>query len=206
MLRSKSFALFAPLALVLAAGLAHATDAGVEIGTAAPAFKLTDTNGKTHQLSDFKGKYVVLEWLNYDCPFVKKHYGADNMQGTQKKAEEKKAVWLSIVSSAKGKQGNYSPAELNKMSAERRASPTAILIDENGTVGHLYDAKTTPHMFVIDPKGTLIYKGAIDDKPSTDKEDIAGSKNYVLAALNESMSGKKVTDSSTKPYGCGVKY
>ena len=206
MLRLSSLSLLASLTLVVAATQAPVAHADVEIGKAAPGFKLTDTNGKTHQLSDFKGKYVVLEWLNYDCPFVKKHYGSGNMQSTQKKAEAKKAVWLSIVSSAKGKQGNYAAAELNKMSEERKATPTAILVDEDGTVGHLYDAKTTPHMFIINPKGTLIYKGAIDDKASTDAEDIKGAKNYVLMALDEATAGKNVTDSSTKPYGCGVKY
>lgn len=176
------------------------------VGSPAPAFTLTDTNGKQHNLSDFKGKYVVLEWVNLGCPFVKKHYESGNMQATQKKAVEKGVVWLSVNSSAKWKQGNLSPAAWNEEIADRKMSSTAVLLDESGEVGKSYGAKTTPHMYVVNPDGILIYKGAIDDKPSTNKADIAGARNYVLAALDESMAGKPVSTASTQSYGCSVKY
>ena len=141
---------------------------------AAPNFTLTDTNGQKHSLSDYKGKFVVLEWFNPDCPFVKKHYNSGNMPNLQKQYTAKGVVWLSIDSSAPGEQGNYPPQGLNKFMTDKGASPTAVFVDTDGKVGHLYDAQTTPHMFVIDPKGILIYQGAIDDTPSA---DIAGFKN-----------------------------
>jgi peroxiredoxin len=183
----------------------HAGAAAV-VGQPAPAFSLTDTNGKPESLADFQGKYVVLEWVNHDCPFVKKHYGSGNMQRLQKKYVDEGVVWLSINSSAPGKQGNYAPVKWNEMSAAAKAVPTAVLLDPEGTVGHAYGAKTTPHMYVIDPKGTLVYAGAIDDKPSTDPDDIAGARNYVEEALGEAMAGKSITTASSTPYGCSVKY
>ena len=176
------------------------------VGSPAPAFTLTDTNGKQRKLSDFKGKYVVLEWVNFGCPFVKKHYGSGNMQATQKKAVDKGAVWLSVCSSAEGKQGHMSAADWNEQIAERKLASTAVLIDESGAVGKSYGAKTTPHMYIINPDGVLIYKGAIDDKPTTSQDDIPGARNYVLAALDESMAGKAVSTASTRAYGCSVKY
>jgi len=176
------------------------------IGKTAPDFTLTDSNGKSHKLSDFRGKHVVLEWLNPDCPFVKKHYGSGNMQKLQKEATAQGVVWLSIVSSAPGNQGNYPPAEHNKLAKEKGANSTAILLDADGTVGKLYRAKTTPHMFVIGPKGEKLYDGAIDDKPTADQADVKGAKNYVMAALKEAKAGKKVTNPTTQPYGCSVKY
>jgi peroxiredoxin len=176
------------------------------VGKPAPDFKLTDSNGKARSLSDFKGKFVVLEWVNFDCPFVKKHYESNNMQKLQKEFTGKKVAWLSINSSAKGKQGNFAPADINAKIKERKASPTAYLIDEDGTVGRLYGAKSTPHMFVIDSKGVLVYAGAIDDNNSADAADAAKAKNYVREALNASMKGKPVAEASTKAYGCGVKY
>jgi peroxiredoxin len=183
-----------------------ATAAVAEIQKSAPDFSLTGIDGKTYRLSDFKGKYVVLEWNNVDCPFVKKHYGSGNMQALQKKYTEKGVVWLTICSSAAGKQGYYEPAALVEKTKENKTASTAYLRDPDGTVGRLYGAKTTPHMFVINPEGVLIYAGAIDDKPSPDPNDIAKASNYVAACLDESMAGKAITTASTTSYGCGVKY
>ncbi len=176
------------------------------IGSPAPALTLTDTRGKQHNLADYKGKYVVLEWVNLGCPFVKKHYESGNMQATQKKAVEKGVVWLSVCSSAKWKQGHLSAAGWNEEIADRKMASTAVLIDESGEVGRTYGAKTTPHMYVVNPEGILIYKGAIDDKPTTNKDTIPGARNHVLAALDESMAGKPVSMASTTSYGCSVKY
>ena len=176
------------------------------IGSPAPSFTLTDSKGKQHNLADFKGKYVVLEWVNLGCPFVKKHYESGNMQATQKKAVDKGVVWLSVCSSAKWKQGNLSPAGWNDEIADRKMASTAVLLDESGAVGRAYGAKTTPHMYIVNPDGVLIYKGAIDDKPTSNKDSIPGARNYVLAALDESMAGKPVSTASTTPYGCSVKY
>jgi hypothetical protein len=176
------------------------------IGSPAPDFTLTDTRGQKRSLADFKGKYVVLEWVNLGCPFVKKHYDSGNMQATQNKAAAKGVVWLSVCSSAEKLQGNMAPDAWNKEISRRKIASAAVLLDGDGTVGRAYGAKTTPHMFVINPKGVLIYKGAIDDKPSTDQADIPGAKNYVLAALDESMAGRPVSTSATPSYGCSVKY
>ena len=173
---------------------------------AAPNFTLTDTNGQKHSLADYKGKFVVLEWFNPDCPFVKKHYNSGNMPNLQKQYTAKGVIWLSINSSAPGKQGNYTPQGFNKFMADKGASPTAVLLDTDGKVARLYDAQTTPHMFVIDPKGMLIYQGAIDDTPGTDIADLKTAKNYVSAALDAAMNGKPVAVSTTKSYGCSIKY
>lgn len=204
--RGARFALLAALcgAALLAAPRPAAADAVV--GQAAPAFTLTGTDGKTYALESFQGKYVVLEWLNHDCPFVKKHYGSGNMQKLQKKYTAQGVVWLSINSSAPGKQGNYPPDEANALTAEKKASPSAVLLDPDGTVGRAYGAKTTPHMFVIDPQGTLLYAGGIDDKPSTDPADVASARNHVDQALTEALAGKTVTVATSTPYGCSVKY
>jgi peroxiredoxin len=180
--------------------------ADVKTGDPAPNFSLTDTNGQSHSLTDLKGKYVVLEWYNPDCPFVKKHYDSGNMQALQKEFADKGVVWLMVSSSSTGKEGNYSSEEFNKILKDQKANDTALLLDSNGEVGKLYGAKTTPHMFVINSEGVLIYQGAIDDKPSTDTADIATSKNYVRDALNEAMRGTEVAMSTTKSYGCSVKY
>ncbi|MBY0274883.1 thioredoxin family protein [Candidatus Binatia bacterium] len=176
------------------------------VGQAAPAFTLTGTDGQPHALSEYAGKYVVLEWLNHDCPFVRKHYGSGNMQKLQKKWTAQDVVWLSINSSAPGKQGNYPPEEANELTKEKGAAPTAVLLDPEGTVGRAYGAKTTPHMFIVDPKGVLIYAGGIDDKPSTDPADVAGARNHVDQALTEALAGKSVTIATSTPYGCSVKY
>ena len=191
------------LALLVAAGTAVAAP---QIGQPAPEFTLTDSNGQSHNLSDFKGKFVVLEWLNHGCPFVQKHYDGGNMQGLQKEYTGKDVVWLSIASSAPGKQGNMSPEETNKTKEEKGAAPTAVLIDADGTVGKLYDAKVTPELFVINPEGTLVYMGAIDDKKSVDAADVAGARNYVKQALDEAMAANPVSTPQTEAYGCSVKY
>lgn len=192
---------FAILILISGAALAQ-----VVSGQAAPNFTLKDSNGHKLSLSDFKGKFVVLEWFNPDCPFVKKHYNSGNMPNLQKHYTAKGVIWLSIDSSAAGKEGYYPSQGLNKFMADKGGAPTAIFADSEGQAGHLYGAQSTPHMFVIDPKGTLIYQGAIDDTPSTDIADIKTAKNYVSGALDAVMNGKPVAVSTTKSYGCGVKY
>lgn len=181
-------------------------DEAVGVGKSAPNFTLTDTYGKSHSLSDFKGKFVVLEWVNFGCPFVVKHYGSNNMQSLQKKYTAKNVVWLSINSSAQGKEGYFTADEVNTKIKEQKGAATHYLLDTDGKVGKMFDAKTTPHMFVIDPSGKLIYAGAIDDKASTDQADVKTAKNYVSQALDEAMAGKEVSTKSVKAYGCKVKY
>ena len=180
--------------------------AEVQVGKQVPEFALTDTNGKTHHLSDYKGKYIVLEWYQPDCPFVRKHYNSGNMQALQKEYVAKGVVWLSIDSSAAGQEGYYPSAELNQISTKSGAVRTALLLDADGKVGHLFGAKTTPDMYIINPQGVLVYQGAIDDKPSTDLADVKTAKNYVKSALNAVMGGQTVATASTRPYGCSVKY
>jgi peroxiredoxin len=189
-----------------AVALAASACAAPEVGKPAPDFTLSDLSGKTHELSDYKGKYVVLEWVNFGCPFVKKQYGSENMQHLQREFTDKGVVWLSICSSAPGKQGNETPDAAKKGISKFGWAASAYLSDEDGKVGRLYNAKTTPDMFVVDPKGTLIYAGAIDDKPTPDPATIKGSNNYVKAALTEATAGKPVSVPTTKPYGCSVKY
>jgi peroxiredoxin len=176
------------------------------IDAAAPDFSLADIHGKKHTLSDCKGKFVVLEWNNWDCPFVKKHYNSHNMQHLQKRYTDKDVVWFTICSSAPGKQGYYGADDLQKKYKSAKSAATAYLVDPDGRVGRLYGAKTTPHMFVIDPEGKLIYAGAIDNKKSTNPKDIEGATNYVEAALDAAMAGKAVKTKSSPPYGCSVKY
>jgi peroxiredoxin len=175
-------------------------------GTQAPDFKGTDSNGVTHSLSQYRGKYVVLEWANKGCPYEQKHYLSGNMEALQKEWTDKGVIWLSILSSAPGEQGNVTPAEENQYLKQMHAAPTAAILDPSGSIGRLYQAKTTPHIFVIDPTGKLIYQGAIDDKPTTDLADIKTAHNYLNEALNAAMSGKPVPIASTRPYGCSVKY
>ncbi|MBB6145247.1 peroxiredoxin [Silvibacterium bohemicum] len=178
----------------------------IRVGDAAPDFTGTDSHGQTHKLSEYKGKYVVLEWTNNGCPYTIKHYSSGNMQSLQKQWTAKGVVWLTILSSAQGGQGYMTATQENAYIAKVHADPTAALLDPNGDIGHLYAAKTTPHMFVIDPSGKLIYDGAIDDHPTTDTADIPASKNYVSAALAEAMAGQAVATAYTRPYGCSVKY
>jgi peroxiredoxin len=180
--------------------------AEVSTGKEAPAFTLADADGKSHSLSDFKGKYVVLEWVNHGCPFVKKHYDSGNMQKLQKEFTEKGVVWLAICSSAKGKQGFAEPEQIKKMVEDKKAVHTAYLVDSDGRVGRAYGAKTTPHMFVVDPEGKLIYQGAIDSVRSADSADIPDATNYVMECLNSAMKGEPIANATTKPYGCSVKY
>ena len=180
--------------------------AAVEIGKPAPDFTGTDTNGKQHKLSDFKGKIVVLEWTNPECPFVVKHYGSKNMQKLQETYTAKDVVWLTINSSAEGKQGNQTPEAANKYIADKGAKATARLLDPTGVIGKAYDAKVTPHMFVIDKEGNVVYNGAIDDNDNSVPEDAATAHNYVAAALDSTLAGEPVDKAQTKPYGCGVKY
>lgn len=191
---------------VLAGGVVAFAAAQAVVGEPAPAFTATDSNGKPESLADFKGKWVVLEWTNDECPFVKKHYGSGNMQKLQKLFTGKGVTWLSVVSSAPGQQGFVDGARANSLTKERGAVPSAVLLDPQGTLGRLYGARTTPHMYVIDPQGKLVYNGAIDDKPSTDQADIAAARNYVSAALEQAMAGKAVAVASSAPYGCAVKY
>lgn len=180
--------------------------AAPEPGKPAPDFVAVDSAGKTVKLSDYKGKTVVLEWTNHDCPYVKKHYSTGNMQQLQKDAAAKNIVWLSIVSSAPGQQGHVDGPAAEKLTATRAAAPAAVLLDADGKVGRLFDARTTPHMYVIKPDGKLAYAGAIDDKPSTDTADIATARNHVKAALEAVAAGKPVDPSVTRAYGCSVKY
>jgi peroxiredoxin len=179
---------------------------GPKVGAPAPNFSLPAADGKTYSLGDFKGKYVVLEWFNPGCPFVQKHYKSDNMQNLQKELTGKGVAWLTIDSSAPGNQGYLTPADANKQVAEWKIDSTALLLDPNGKVGHEYGATNTPHMYVIDPSGKLIYSGAIDDKPSTDLDDVKTANNYVKDALEEAMAGKPVATPTSRAYGCSIKY
>lgn len=180
--------------------------ASVEVGQMAPDFTATDIHGKEFKLSDQAGKIVVLEWSNPGCPFVKKHYESNNMQTLQQSATDKGVVWVSVVSSAKDKQGNMTAEEAVKYEESAGTHASARILDESGEIGKMYDAKTTPHMFVIGKDGKLAYAGAIDDNPSPDPKTIEGSKNYVMAAIDDLEAGRSVETSTTAPYGCSVKY
>ncbi len=199
-------------AMVMAQGancgghLAVAAEPSARVSAPAPDFNATDSYGKSRKLSDQKGKIVVLEWTNDGCPFVGKHYGSGNMQALQKKYTGQGVVWFTVVSSAPGTQGYVGPAEANRDTERRGAAPSAVLLDPTGALGHLYGAQATPHMYVIDPQGQLVYMGAIDDMPSVDPSDVARAKNYVAAAIEEVKLGKRVSVPATKAYGCSVKY
>jgi peroxiredoxin len=196
-------------ALVCGAALALAALpalANVEPGTMAPDFSVKDLAGKDRKLSEFKGKTVVLEWHNPNCPFVKKHYDSANMQGLQGGYGERGVVWLAINSTNPNASDYMTPAALGSWLADKKAKPTAYLMDESGKVGKQYGAKTTPHMWVIDASGKVVYAGGIDDKRSTRVDDVATAKNFVRAALDETLAGKPVTVASATPYGCTVKY
>jgi len=178
----------------------------VRVGEAAPNFTATDSNGHPQSLAQYKGRYVVLEWHNQGCPYTKKHYESGNMQKLQKLWTGKGVIWFTVISSAPGEQGYVDAAQENEYVKRMNAAPTAVLLDPSGNLGHLYGAKTTPHMFVINPQGQVIYDGAIDDKSTSDAADISGATNYVTAALEESMAGKQVAVATSRPYGCSVKY
>ena len=180
--------------------------ADLQVGKPAPNFRLKDVNGRLVSLADFRGKTVVLEWNNPDCPSVRKHYESGNMQRTQAAATASGAAWLTINSSGEGRQGHMSPAEAKAFTASQQSRRTAYLLDPTGAVGISYGAKTTPHMYIVNPGGSLVYRGGIDDKPSTDQADIAGARNHVLVALGELKAGKSVSVPTTRPYGCAVKY
>jgi peroxiredoxin len=199
-LLSRIAILFSAIVFLITTALA------VKVGDPAPGFTAIDSHGKPQKLSDYKGKYVVLEWHNQGCPYTRKHYESGNMQQLQKKWTDKGVVWFTVISSGPGMQGFVTPTQEDEYLQKMHASPTAVLMDVTGTLGHLYDAKTTPEMFVISPDGTVVYEGAIDDHPTTDQKDIAGAKNYVDAALSEAMASKPVAEAATRPYGCSVKY
>lgn len=183
-----------------------ASPQSARVGASAPAFTATDSHGQTQSLQQYRGKYVVLEWHNQGCPYTRKHYVSGNMQSLQKEWTAKGVVWFTVISSAPGTQGYVTPPEENAYLARMHAAPTAVLLDPDGKVGRLYNAKTTPQMFVIDPLGKLIYDGAIDNKPTVDPEDIRGADNYVSDALTAAMAGKPVATPYSRSYGCSVKY
>jgi peroxiredoxin len=177
-----------------------------KVGQPAPDFSATASNGKTYHLADYRGKFVVLEWHNNGCPYTQKHYVSGNMQQLQKRWTAQGVVWFTVISSAPRDQGYVTAGQENDYVAKMHAAPTAALLDPAGAVGHLYDAKTTPQMIVINPQGVMIYDGAIDNRPTSDLGDIAGATNYVNLALEQAMAGKPVATAATRPYGCSVKY
>ena len=197
--------LLAAAALVML-GSMPALAQSAAVGQAAPAFELVDTQGRAVKLADFKGKHVVLEWTNPGCPFVVKHYGSQNMQSLQKEAGAKQVVWLSISSTAQGHYDYLAPAALAAQYQGWGAAPAAMLMDDSGKVGRAYGARTTPHMYVIDPQGVLVYAGGIDDKRGTNPADVKTAKNFVRAALADSLAGKPVATPTAAPYGCSIKY
>ena len=201
--RMKTFLMTALMAVFAFTGTANAE---AVVGEPAPEFTATDTNGVEHSLSDFRGKNVVLEWSNHECPIVVKHYESGNMQKLQKQATDNGTVWITIVSSAEGKQGFTTAEQANKIMEEAGAASTARILDPSGEIGKLYGAKTTPHMFVINAEGVVAYAGAIDSDSSFKQSAIEGATNYVMDALNAIESGEEIKVASTNPYGCSVKY
>jgi len=191
------------LALLLVAALPAQA---ATVGAAAPEFALENVAGGNLKLAQYRGKYVVLEWVNPECPYVRKHYGSANMQRLQRDYTARDVVWLSINSTRAGHAEYKAPAEMAGWMKQMNAAPTATLLDPKGDAGRAYGARTTPHMYIVDPKGVLVYAGGIDDKRSTDPEDIKTSRNYVRAAMDELLAGKPVSQASTAPYGCSVKY
>ncbi len=180
--------------------------AAVRVGAPAPDFTGVDTQGKTHRLADYRGKTVVLEWTNHDCPYVRKHYGAGNMQDQQREAAAQGVIWLSVISSAPGQQGHVSPAEADELTRSRSAAPHAVLLDPEGQIGRAYGAKTTPHMYLIDEAGQLVYMGGIDSITTANPADIPRATQYVRVALQERAAGQSISAPVTRPYGCSVKY
>ncbi len=191
------------LALLVFSGYSAASP---EIGKKSPDFTAVDSHGNEIRLSQFLGKVVVLEWTNHECPYVRKHYRTGNMQSLQKEATDQDVVWLSIISSAPGRQGYLTGQQANALTTKRKAFPSAVLLDAKGDIGHAYGATATPNMFVIDKVGNLVYKGAIDNKPSASTSDVKTAKNYVRAALQAIAAGKSLQKSVSRPYGCTIKY
>ncbi len=200
----------AGLTMVAAGGLTALSTrpalAAPQVGKPAPEFTAVDSNGKTHKLSELRGKLVALEWTNHDCPYVRKHYNAGNMQAIQKQAADVGIVWLTVISSPPGEQGNVTPEKANELTQTRKASPAAVLIDPKGEVGRAYDARVTPHMFLINAEGTLVYMGGIDSIPSTRADDIEKATPYFRDAITAAAKGEPVKNAVTRPYGCTVKY
>ena len=186
--------------------LAMDVQASPQIGKQAPEISGKSSNGETLKLSDYKGKVVVLEWTNHQCPYVGKHYDSGNMQALQTEATSKEVVWLSVISSAPGRQGHVSPEMANKLTVDRKAAPSGIILDASGEIGRIYKATATPNMFIINKSGKLVYKGAIDNRPSANPGDVEGAENYVRSALTALEQGQPVKKSVTRPYGCSVKY
>ena len=199
-----------PLATVLVAATLTLCSTGLgfaqKVGDSAPNFHANDSMGRTQTLDQYRGKFVVLEWTNRDCPYTKKQYSSDNMQKLQKEWGAKGVVWLTVLSSAPGQDGYVTAAQENAWMKKIGADPHAAILDPSGSLGHLYDAKTTPDMYVINPEGKLVYSGAIDNKPTTELADVKGADNYVSNALEAAMAGKSVQPDYTRPYGCNVKY
>ena len=195
-----------PVLTTLLLALATTAGAALKTGQPAPDFTGVDTRGERHALSDYRGKTVVLEWTNHDCPYVRKHYTGGNMQQQQRAATGQGVVWLSIISSAPGKQGHVTPARADALTEQRDAAPSAVILDENGDIGRQYGARTTPHMYIIDADGRLAYMGGIDSIASSNPADIDKAAQYIPAALAAVMAGKPVAQSVTRPYGCSVKY
>jgi peroxiredoxin len=202
----KDSLLFSCSAFIAVALLTTQLFAAAKVGDTAPAFSEAASDGKTYNLSSYQGKFVVLEWHNQGCPYTAKHYESGNMQKLQKEWTGKGVTWFTVISSAPGTQGYVNASDENSYLTKMKAAPTAALLDPSGQLGHMYGAKTTPHMFVINPQGRLIYDGAIDDRPTTDESDVNRAKNYVSLALDEAMAGKTVSTATTRPYGCSVKY
>ena len=194
------------ISFLLMLAVAGTAPAMVKVGEAAPEFTGTDTEGRQHTLGDYRGKFLVLEWTNHDCPYVRKHYDAGNMQAQQQEAAAQGVAWLSIISSAPGKQGHVSPAQADQLTTQRNAAPSAVLLDDGGEIGRLYGAKTTPHMYIIDPEGDLVYMGGIDSIASASPDDIGKATQYVRVALDEALAGKAIGTPVSRPYGCSVKY
>jgi len=192
----------------LLAALMFAATAAVAgtVGKPAPEFTLNDLSGKPVKLADFRGRHVVLEWVNPECPYVQKHYDSANMQSLQRDYTGQKVAWLTINSTNAGHSEFYPPQKMAAWMKEMKAAPSATLLDPTGKVGRAYNARTTPHMYIIDPQGKLVYAGGIDDKRSTSQADVKTAKNYVRAAMGEALAGKPIGDASTRPYGCSIKY
>ena len=200
----------AGLTAVAAGGLTalapSSASAAPQINKPAPDFTAVDSNGKTQSLADLRGKIVALEWTNHDCPYVRKHYNTGNMQALQRQAADAGIVWLSVISSPPGEQGNVTPEKANELTQTRKAAPTAILLDPKGQMGRAYDARTTPHMFLINAEGTLVYMGGIDSIPSTRADDLEKATPYFRDAMAAVTKGEPVKNAVTRPYGCSVKY